>query len=158
TGDYKQPAMQVAKQLGLDSYQAELLPHQKVSAVEAMQQALWKGKQKLVFVGDGINDAPVIARADIGVAMGGLGSDAAIEAADVVIMQDAPSKVATAIRLSRYTTAIVRQNVALSLGVKLAFMLLGALGLTTIWGAVFADVGVTLLAIANAMRALRFEG
>lgn len=158
TGDYEYPAAQVAQILKLDSYHAELLPHEKVSEVEAMQQGLLKGRQKLVFVGDGINDAPVIARADIGVAMGGLGSDAAIEAADVVIMQDAPSKVATAVRLSRYTTAIVRQNVVLSLGVKLVFMLLGAMGLTTIWGAVFADVGVTLLAIANAMRALRFKG
>jgi len=158
TGDYEHPAAQVAQILGLDSYHAELLPHEKVAEVEGMQNALLKGRQKLVFVGDGINDAPVIARADIGIAMGGLGSDAAIEAADVVIMQDAPSKVATAVRLSRYTTAIVRQNVALSLGVKFVFMLLGALGMTTIWGAVFADVGVTLLAIANAMRALRFDG
>jgi len=158
TGDYEYPAARVAQILKLDSYHAELLPHEKVAEVEVMQQALLKGHQKLVFVGDGINDAPVIARADIGVAMGGLGSDAAIEAADVVIMQDAPSKVVTAVRLSRYTTAIVRQNVALSLGVKLVFMLLGAMGLTTIWGAVFADVGVTLLAIANAMRALRFKG
>jgi len=157
TGDYEYPAAQVAQILKLDSYHAALLPQEKVAEVESMQQAFFKGRQKLAFVGDGINDAPVIARADIGVAMGGLGSDAAIEAADVVIMQDAPSKVATAVRLSRYTTAIVRQNVALSLGVKLAFMLLGAMGLTTIWGAVFADVGVTLLAIANAMRALRFE-
>lgn len=158
TGDYEYPAAQVAQILKLDSYHAELLPHEKVAQIEVMQQALLKGHQKLVFVGDGINDAPVIARADIGVAMGGLGSDAAIEAADVVIMQDAPSKVATAVRLSRYTTAIVRQNVVLSLGVKLVFMLLGAMGIVTIWGAVFADVGVTLLAIANAMRALRFKG
>ncbi|MBT9135544.1 MAG: Zinc-transporting ATPase [Firmicutes bacterium] len=158
TGDYMAPALQVSRDLGLDDFQAELLPQQKVYALEALQKALRPKYDKLIFVGDGINDAPVIARADVGIAMGGLGSDAAIEAADVVIMQDAPSKVATAVRLSRFTSLIVRQNVALSLGVKFVFMLLGLFDLTTIAGAVFADVGVTLLAIANAMRVLRYNG
>ena len=138
-------------------YASDLLPEHKVGEVEALKRLIPSAKGKLVFVGDGINDAPVIARADIGVAMGGLGSDAAIEAADIVLMQDAPSKLATAVGIARYTGVIVRQNVVLSLGVKAVFLLFGVLGITTIWGAVFADVGVALLAVLNATRVLRYK-
>ena len=149
TGDRREVADAVAQKLGLTEYHAELLPADKVSHVEALMG------DGLAFVGDGINDAPVLARADIGIAMGGLGSDAAIEAADVVLMDDKPLKIATAIRIARRTLSIARQNVWLAIGVKLAVLVLAAFGVATMWMAVFADVGVTVLAVLNAMRALR---
>lgn len=158
TGDEEAVARRVAADLGLDTYFAELLPEDKVARVEALQAALPdRRRQKLAFVGDGINDAPVITRADIGVAMGGLGSDAAIEAADVVLMEDAPSRLATAVRIARHTGLIVRQNVVLALSIKAFFLVLGAFGVATIWEAVFADVGVALAAIFNATRTLRYK-
>lgn len=147
TGDRKEVAENVAKTLGLSEYHAELMPEGKVSKIE--------NYSNLAFVGDGINDAPVLARADVGIAMGGLGSDAAIEAADVVLMDDKPSKIALAIRIARRTLGIARQNVWLAIGVKLAVLVLATFGLATMWMAVFADVGVTVLAVLNAMRALR---
>ena len=149
TGDRKEVAANVAKTLGLTEYHAELMPADKVSHVEALMG------DGLAFVGDGINDAPVLARADIGIAMGGLGSDAAIEAADVVLMDDKPSKIATAIGIARRTLAIARQNVWLAIGIKLAVLVLAAFGVATMWMAVFADVGVTVMAVLNAMRTLR---
>lgn len=155
TGDNQSVAKSVAKKIGLDQYRAELLPEDKVHALETFLSRAAKRKQKVVFVGDGINDSPVIARADVGMAMGGLGSDAAIETADVVIMTDAPSKVAEAIFLARRTLRIVWQNIILAMAVKAIFVGLGAIGLATLWEAVFADVGVALLAILNAGRILR---
>ncbi len=157
TGDSQSVADTVAQKLGLDQYRAELLPEDKVDALEGFLQSANKAKKKVVFVGDGINDAPVIARADVGMAMGGLGSDAAIETADVVIMTDAPAKVAEAIALARRTLRIVWQNIILAMGVKAIFIALGAIGLATLWEAVFADVGVALLAILNAGRILRVK-
>lgn len=153
TGDNSVVAKRVAQRLGLDSYRAELLPENKVDAIEHLLSRSQKGK--VVFVGDGINDAPVIARADVGIAMGGLGSDAAIETADVVIMTDAPSKVAEAIQVARKTRKIVVQNIVLAMVVKGLFIILGTLGVATLWEAVFADVGVALLAILNATRVLK---
>lgn len=150
TGDKAAVAEAVAAELGLDEARAELLPADKVTAVEG----LLKTGSPLVFVGDGINDAPVLARADVGVAMGALGSDAAIEAADIVLMDDAPSKLSLAVRLSRRTMRIVRQNVVFALAVKAIVLLMGATGEANMWVAVFADVGVLVLAILNAMRAL----
>ncbi|MCL4425845.1 MAG: HAD-IC family P-type ATPase, partial [Firmicutes bacterium] len=156
-GDEEAMARQVAENLGLDAYFAKLLPEDKVIKVEELVAGLSdRRKQKLAFVGDGINDAPVITRADVGVAMGGLGSDAAIEAADVVLMEDKPSRLAQAVEMARYTRRIVQQNVALALGVKGFFLFLGSLGVATIWEAVFADVGVALVAIFNATRTLRY--
>jgi Cd2+/Zn2+-exporting ATPase len=152
TGDRKEVAEHVANQLQLDDYQAELLPADKVAFVERLLQ---KKDACVAFVGDGINDAPVLARADVGIAMGGLGSDAAIEAADVVLMDDQPSKLPAAIRISRRTRSIARQNVWFAIGVKVAVLLLAAVGIATMWLAVFADVGVTVLAVLNAMRALK---
>ncbi|WP_036488492.1 heavy metal translocating P-type ATPase [Myxosarcina sp. GI1] len=154
TGDNRVVAQSVADKLGLDTYKAELLPEDKVEAIE---QYLRKSdtKSKVAFVGDGINDAPVIARADVGMAMGALGSDAAIETADVVLMDDAPSKVAEAINIARKTHTIVWQNIILAMAVKALFILLGAIGIATLWEAVFADVGVALLAILNATRVLK---
>ena len=157
TGDSQSVADTVAQKLGLDHYRAELLPEDKVDALEGFLQSASKARKKVVFVGDGINDAPVIARADVGMAMGGLGSDAAIETADVVIMTDAPAKVAEAIFLARRTLRIVWQNIILAMGVKAVFIALGAIGLATLWEAVFADVGVALLAILNAGRILRVK-
>ena len=151
TGDRQGVADHVAKELGITEYHAELLPADKVTFVE---QELTHSS-KVAFVGDGINDAPVLARADIGIAMGGLGSDAAIEAADVVLMDDQPSKIAQAIQIARRTIAIARQNVWFAIGVKIAVLILATLGLSTMWMAVFADVGVTVLAVLNAMRAMR---
>ncbi len=151
TGDRQAVAEDVARQLGLSEYHAEMLPADKVTKVEELMNA----DTCLAFVGDGINDAPVLARADVGIAMGGLGSDAAIEAADVVLMDDQPSKIALAIRIARRTLTIARQNVAFAIGIKIAVLLLAAFGLTTMWMAVFADVGVTVLAVLNAMRALQ---
>ena len=150
TGDRRAAAEKIARQLGLTEYHSELLPENKV---EQMEQVLSGGTA--AFVGDGINDAPVLRRADVGIAMGGMGSDAAIEAADVVLMDDDPARLATAVRHARKTLGIVRQNIGFSLGVKLVVMLLGALGLANMWMAVFADVGVTMLAVINAMRAMR---
>ncbi len=154
TGDLASEAAYVAKQLGIDEVHAELLPTDKVAHVERLMQTRGEN-ETLAFVGDGINDAPVLARADVGIAMGGLGSDAAIEAADVVLMDDHPSKLALAIKIARRTIRIARQNVAFAIGVKLIVLLLAAFGLATMWMAVFADVGVTVLAVLNAMRALK---
>lgn len=155
TGDRQSAADVTAKKLGLDEWHAELLPDGKVKAVEDIigKNSLKKKKNKTVFVGDGINDAPVLMRADAGVAMGGIGSDAAIEAADAVIMTDEPSKLIEAIRISKKTKGIAVQNITFSLAVKAAVLILSALGLTTMWAAVFADVGVCLIAVANALRA-----
>ena len=154
TGDSKQIGEAVAKNLGLDEVYTELLPNDKVEKVEKLLREK-STKGKLIFVGDGINDAPVLARADIGIAMGGLGADAAIEAADVVIMTDEPSKIAEAIRISKKTLRIVTQNIILALGVKGIVLLLGALGYATMWAAVFADVGVAMIAILNSIRMLK---
>ena len=154
TGDREEVGAHVAQQLKLSEYHAELLPADKVAHVERLLGEKTEGEY-LAFVGDGINDAPVLARADVGIAMGGLGSDAAIEAADVVLMDDKPSKIALAIRIARRTLAIARQNVGFAIGVKVAVLFLAAFGIATMWLAVFADVGVTVLAVLNAMRALR---
>lgn len=154
TGDRKETAVYVADQLGIPEYYAELLPAQKVERVEKLFEEK-EEDNKLIFVGDGINDAPVLARADIGIAMGGLGSDAAIEAADIVIMTDEPGKIVKAIAISKKTLRIVKQNIVFALGVKFAVLLLAALGLASMWAAVFADVGVAFLAILNAMRAMK---
>ncbi|MBC7341242.1 MAG: cadmium-translocating P-type ATPase [Clostridia bacterium] len=157
TGDGETAARQVASELGVDRYFAELLPEDKVSKLEELQAALPdRRRHKLAFVGDGINDAPVITRADVGIAMGSLGSDAAIEAADVVLMEDDLFKLPVAVEIARRTAGIVKQNLALALGIKAFFLGLGALGVATIWEAVFADVGVALLAVLNAMRTLRW--
>ena len=156
TGDTKNVASKVAKQLGLDKVYSELLPGDKVEKVEELL-AQKSAKGKLAFVGDGINDAPVLARADIGIAMGGLGSDAAIEAADVVIMTDEPSKIATAIKVSKKTLRIARQNTVFAIGIKIIVLILSAFGITTMWAAIFADVGVTIIAVLNAFRALNVK-
>ncbi|PSR17201.1 cadmium-translocating P-type ATPase [filamentous cyanobacterium CCP3] len=155
TGDSQSVADRIAYQLGLDQYRAELLPEDKVAALEEFLHRAHQTSGKVAFVGDGINDAPVIARADVGMAMGGLGSDAAIETADVVIMTDAPSKVAEAIQIAHHTRQIVWQNIGFAMGVKALFIALGAIGVATLWEAVFADVGVALLAILNAGRIIR---
>lgn len=154
TGDRRETAEYVASQIGLTEVHSGLLPGDKVDEVEKLIQSK-SPKGKLVFVGDGINDAPVLARADIGIAMGGLGSDAAIEAADVVIMTDEPSRIATAMKISRKTLGIVKQNIVFALGVKILVLILAAIGMANMWLAVFADVGVAVLAILNAMRALQ---
>ena len=154
TGDTDVTARTIAVELGVDEYHAELLPADKVERVE---QLLAQSSGKLVFVGDGINDAPVLTRSDIGIAMGALGSDAAIEAADIVLMDDKPSKIATAMRISRKTLRIVHQNIVFALGIKFGVLLLGAFGMANMWMAVFADVGVAFIAILNAMRCLRVE-
>lgn len=154
TGDRKEAAAYIAERLGITEYQAELLPADKVEQVEKLF-AEKSAKGKLVFVGDGINDAPVLARADIGIAMGGLGSDAAIEAADIVIMTDEPGKIVKAMAISRKTLGIVRQNIVLALGIKFLVLLLAAFGFASMWAAVFADVGVAFIAILNAMRAMK---
>ena len=154
TGDRQEVAEHVANELHLTEYHAELLPADKVAHVEKLLQTA-TSQSHLAFVGDGINDAPVLARADVGIAMGGLGSDAAIEAADVVLMDDKPSKIALAVHIARRTLSIARQNVAFAIGVKVAVLILAALGIATMWLAVFADVGVTVLAVLNAMRALK---
>ena len=157
TGDREAVATDVARQTGIDEYHAQLLPIDKVSHVERLLAAAPRGAT-LAFVGDGINDAPVLKRADVGIAMGALGSDAAIEAADVVLMDDSPAKIATAVRISRRTIAIAHQNVWFAIGVKVAILALATVGLGTMWMAVFADVGVTVLAVLNAMRALMAGG
>lgn len=152
TGDSKTPAEYVAKELGIKNVYSELLPSQKVEKLEELIEA----KQgSVIFVGDGINDAPVLTRADVGIAMGGLGSDCAIEASDVVIMTDEPSKVSKVISIAHKTMTIVKENIAFALGIKALFLILGAFGFVTMWGAVFADVGVTLIAVINSLRALK---
>ncbi|MDF2514199.1 MAG: cadmium-translocating P-type ATPase, partial [Herbinix sp.] len=154
TGDTKAVGEAIAHEIGLDTVYSDLLPHQKVEQLELLEKSR-KSKGKLVFVGDGINDAPVLARADIGIAMGALGSDAAIEAADIVLMTDEPSKIVSAIKVARKTRAIVWQNIIFAIGVKLVFLTLAAFGIATMWEAVFGDVGVTIIAILNAMRAMK---
>ncbi|WP_342758955.1 heavy metal translocating P-type ATPase [Kineothrix sedimenti] len=156
TGDQKKAADRVAGELGIEEVHAELLPKDKVDQVERLFEVKSE-KGRLIFVGDGMNDAPVLARADIGIAMGGLGSDAAIEAADVVIMTDEPSKIVRAIQISKRTLVIVKQNIVFAIGVKVLILLLAAVGFATMWAAVFADVGVAVIAILNAMRAMRVK-
>ena len=156
TGDAHAVAAQTAGELGADAFYAELLPGDKVDRVEKLL-AENQGKEKLAFVGDGINDAPVLSRADVGIAMGALGSDAAIEAADVVLMDDDPMKIAKAINISRKCIRIVYENIVFAIGVKLACLVLGALGITNMWAAIFADVGVMVIAVLNAIRALRVK-
>lgn len=155
TGDLKAVGEKIGKTLGIDVVYAELLPQDKVAKLEEIQSQ--NGKGKIIFVGDGINDAPVLARADIGFSMGALGSDAAIEASDVVLMTDEPGRIATAINIARRTRKIVWQNIIFALGVKGIFLIMGALGYATMWEAVFADVGVTVIAVINAMRAMKTE-
>ncbi len=156
TGDRDNISESVANELNLDEYHAELLPQDKVSWVEKLMTQKSSGG-KLIFVGDGINDAPVLALSDIGVAMGGLGSDAAIEAADVVIMTDEPSKIANSVQISKKTMRIVKQNIVFAIAVKIGVLILSAFGVSTMWEAVFADVGVSVLAIVNALRVLRIK-
>ena len=153
TGDKQEVAADVAKTVGIKEYRAELLPTGKVEEVEKLLKE--KGNGSMAFVGDGINDAPVLARADVGIAMGGLGSDAAIEAADVVIMDDKPSKIAVAIRQARRTLRIAMENTWFAIIIKTAVLILAFFGLATMWMAVFADVGVTVIAVLNATRALK---
>lgn len=153
TGDADRVAQSVAKELGIDEVHSELLPADKVSIVESLLDK--KGaKEKLAFVGDGINDAPVLSRADIGIAMGALGSDAAIEAADIVLMDDDPLKISKAIRISRKCLRIVYENIYFAIGIKVICLLLGALGVVNMWAAIFADVGVMVIAVLNAIRVL----
>lgn len=156
TGDTEDSGLRVAKELNLDKAYTQLLPIDKVDKIENIIEQKTKTKS-VIFVGDGINDAPVLTRADVGIAMGGLGSDAAIEAADVVIMDDKPTKVATAIKIAKQTLTIVKENIAFALGIKVLFLILGAFGFVTMWGAVFADVGVTLIAVLNSLRALKIK-
>jgi Cd2+/Zn2+-exporting ATPase len=156
TGDIKPVAEAVAGELGLDEFYAQLLPQGKVEALERLLNEK-RHNTSLVFVGDGINDAPVLARADVGIAMGALGSDAAIEAADVVLMDDRPSAVAVAVRIARGTMRIVRQNIWFALSVKFAILILATVGIANMWLAVFADVGVAFIAILNAARCLKLK-
>ena len=155
TGDNAKTGAYVAEQLGLDAYYAQLMPTDKVAHMQTLKAELADSKGTLVFVGDGMNDAPVLAQSDVGVAMGGLGSDAAIEAADIVILDDQPSKLVLAMQIAKKTMRIAKENIVFALAVKAIVLLLGALGLTGIGMAVFADVGVSVLAILNACRALR---
>lgn len=157
TGDKEAVGKAVGEELGIDKVYADLLPADKVSRVEELLSGL-NGREKLAFVGDGINDAPVLSRADIGIAMGSMGSDAAIEAADIVLMDDNPEKIASVIRIARKTLKIVKQNIIFALSVKIIILILGALGLANMWAAVFADVGVAVIAIINSMRALKVDG
>ena len=154
TGDRKNVGEIIGKELGLDKVYTELLPDGKVKKVESLLKEK-NPKGKLVFVGDGINDAPVLAISDIGIAMGGLGADSAIEAADVVLMTDEPSKIVSAINLSKKTMRIVKQNIIFAIFIKVLVLILSAFGLSTMWEAVFADVGVSCIAIINALRVLR---
>ena len=156
TGDRREAARQVAEELGIDEVHSELLPGDKVAQVEKLLDE--KGeKEKLAFVGDGINDAPVLSRADIGIAMGALGSDAAIEAADIVLMDDDPLKISKAIRISRKCLGIVYENIYFAIGVKVLCLILGAFGIANMWAAIFADVGVMIIAVLNAIRALNVK-
>ena len=156
TGDSKVVAEHVANKLGVDEVHSELLPADKVERVESLLEQK-KLKEMLAFVGDGINDAPVLSRADIGIAMGALGSDAAIEAADIVLMDDNPEKIALAMRISRKCLSIVYQNIVFALGVKGLCLILGAVGIANMWVAIFADVGVMVLAVLNAIRCLKVD-
>lgn len=156
TGDVRAVGEKVAEKLGINEVYSELLPDQKVERLEEIEKDS-RAKGKVAFVGDGINDAPVLARADVGIAMGGLGSDAAIEAADIVIMTDEPSKIASAIKIAKKTRRIVWQNIIFAMTVKMAVLLLGAGGLATMWEAVFADVGVALIAVLNSIRVLNLK-
>ena len=153
TGDTEAAAKAVARELGIDEYHAQLLPADKVERVETLLSKKSQGAA-LAFVGDGINDAPVLSRADLGIAMGALGSDAAIEAADIVLMDDDPAKIALAMQISRKTLRIVHENIVFALAVKLVCLVLGAVGVVGMWWAIFADVGVMVLAVINATRAL----
>jgi Cd2+/Zn2+-exporting ATPase len=157
TGDAKKVADKVASDLGIDQVYSELLPADKVSKVEELLEHKSSDKDKVAFVGDGINDAPVLRRADIGIAMGAMGSDAAIEAADVVLMDDDPLQIPKAVKISRKCLRIVYQNIVLSIVIKLACLILVAIGIANMWLAVFADVGVMVLAVLNAIRALRVQ-
>ena len=150
TGDTQERALTLQNILNVEEAYGELLPADKIKKVEEMMN---KSQLPIAFIGDGINDAPVLKRSDIGIAIGGIGSDAAIEASDIVIMDDKPYKVVTAIQIARKTMGIVKQNIVFALGIKLVFLILGSFGLMTMWGAVFADVGVALLAILNSLRA-----
>ena len=154
TGDSGKAAEKAASQLGITEVFSELLPQDKVSKIEILLEELKNSNGKVAFAGDGINDAPVLARADVGIAMGALGSDAAIESADVVIMTDEPSKVADSIKISKKTMSIVRQNIVFSIGIKVLIMLASGIGIGSMWLAVFGDVGVSFLAVLNSMRAL----
>jgi len=154
TGDNKDIASNIGKVLGVDEVYSELLPQDKVEKLEKLQKEK-SPKGKIIFVGDGINDAPVLSRADIGIAMGGVGSDAAIEAADIVIMTDEPSKIAMAIKIARKTKKIVMQNIVFALGVKTIILILAVFGAANMWEAVFGDVGVALIAVLNSMRAMK---
>ncbi|MDD4494545.1 MAG: heavy metal translocating P-type ATPase, partial [Eubacteriales bacterium] len=154
TGDSSSVAEAIGNELGLDEVYAELLPDKKVEMLEILEKQK-KTRGKLLFVGDGINDAPVLTRADVGIAMGALGSDAAIEAADIVLMNDEPSKLVKAINIAKKTRRIVWQNIIFALGIKAVVLVIGSLGMTTMWSAVFADVGVTFIAVLNSMRALK---
>ena len=156
TGDRKEAAQAVADELGIDQVHAELLPGDKVDQVEKLLKEQ-PPKERLAFVGDGINDAPVLTRADVGIAMGSMGSDAAIEAADVVLMDDDVRKIASIVRISRRTLKIVKQNIVFALAVKAIVLLMGAFGAANMWEAVFADVGVSVIAILNSMRALKIK-
>ena len=156
TGDKKQVGEAVAKKLQMDQVYSELLPDQKVAKVEALLQQK-KANKTLAFIGDGINDAPVLARADIGIAMGAMGSDAAIEAADIVLMTDEPSKIAETMKITRKTLRIVKENIVFAISVKILILILGVFGISTMWEAVFADVGVSFLAILNAIRVLKVK-
>ena len=156
TGDAESSAALIAKKVGVDQYFAQLLPGDKVTHVETLLAKQQKNAS-LVFVGDGINDAPVLTRADVGVAMGGIGSDAAIESADVVLMTDQPARIVTGIQIAKKTMGIIHQNIALALGVKFIVMGLGLFGVASMWLAVFADVGVSILAILNSIRALHVK-
>ena len=153
TGDKKEIAENISKEIKIDNVHAELLPDEKVHKMEELLKNK-KQNKKIAFVGDGINDAPVLALADIGIAMGGLGSDSAIEAADIVIMTDEPSKISTAIKISKKTMKIVRENIVFAITVKILVLILSAIGVATMWEAVFADVGVAIIAILNSLRML----
>ena len=158
TGDMKNVAEQVAKDLGIDEVHSELLPGDKVTEVEALLDKYKnRNKEKVAFVGDGINDAPVLSRADIGIAMGALGSDAAIEAADIVLMDDDPLKISKAIKISRKCLHIVYENIYFAIGIKVICLILGAVGIANMWAAIFADVGVMVIAVLNAIRALNVK-
>ena len=154
TGDREESASHIARELNLTEYRAGLLPGDKVDEVEKLISEK-KLKEKLAFVGDGINDAPVLSRADIGIAMGAMGSDAAIESADVVLMDDDPARIALAMRISRKCLRIVHQNIVFAIGIKVACLILGALGIANMWMAIFADVGVMILAVLNSVRCLK---
>ena len=154
TGDSKSVGENVAKDLSLDEFYSELLPQDKVKILEEILSKNNDENKKIAFVGDGINDAPALTRADIGIAMGAMGSDAAIEAADVILMDDDPAKIPTAIKISKKCLRIVKENIYFSIGVKFIVLILGALGLASMWAAIFADVGVTVIAVLNAMRCM----